>query len=177
MGPSPAERAQQKEWQAFADANRWKFDAARMKLEGERAGTAMEVALETDGQEIHTAVTARFPGEVHVAFTARPTRTPGFLQGIFGQDIKVGDPEFDLLYNVTGVPADAVRAALARPRLLAVLKELGNRTMDVQLNHRQLFFRHPGPCSLAAEIEWLVHMSCTASHELFAEVRGIRPFS
>jgi hypothetical protein len=136
----------------------------------------MEVALETEGQAVCTVVTADFPSKIAVAFTARPTRQPGFLQGLFDQDISVGDPAFDKLYIVTGTPVDAVREALSRKGLLDVLKELGARTMDVQLNRRQLYFRLPGASRRADEIEWLVEMGCKASRELFGEVGGLGPY-
>jgi hypothetical protein len=176
MGASPAEVAQQAEWKRFAETSGFAFDPARMKLVGNRAGTAIDIALETEGQRICTAVTARFPAAVPVSFTVLPSALPKFLQGVFGQDIRVGDPEFDDRYRVTGQPEQAVRQALARPGLLAALKHLGARTAEVQLNPWQLFFRLPGPSPRASELEWLVELGLAVSRELFGELKGMGPY-
>jgi hypothetical protein len=176
LSPSPGELAQRAEWQRFAEVNRFAFDPLRMKLEGERGGSRMEVALETEGQHVRTAVTVRFPRPVGVAFTVRRTNTPSFLQGLFSQDIRVGEERFDELYKVTGYPEPAVRAALARPNLLALLVGIGQATPEVQLNHAELFFRFIGASPRAVDLEPLVELGHTTTRELFGEVRGIDPY-
>jgi hypothetical protein len=176
LEPTPGEAAQRAAWQRFADAARFTFDPARMKLAGDRRGTSVEIALETEGREIKTAVTARFPRSVDVGFTALRTNAPAFLQGLFSQDIIVGDPMFDAQYKVTGHPEHAVRAVLARPNVLMVMKQLAMVTSEIQLNHRELFFRLRGGSSGEAELAQLADMGARVTADLFAEVGSVGPY-
>ena len=171
---TPRERAQEDEWQRFANANGFRFEAARMRLSA--PSTQLEIALETEGDSFRTAVTIGFPRPIDVGFTARSTQLPSFLQGLFSQDIRVGDPEFDDLFCVTGYPEPYVRALLARPRLLAALKYVGARTTEVQMNHLQLFFRVPGPSPTAPHLAELAELARSAAGDLFREVAAIGPF-
>ena len=173
---SQGELAQQEAWSQFAQRSRLAFDPPRMTISGELAGTSLDIALETDGQRTRTVVTARFPHQVHVAFTVLRTAVPGFLQGIFSQDIKVGDEAFDSMFKVTGYPEEAVRVALARPTLLQILKHLGTHAHDLQLNHQELFFRVEGATPRHADIEGLVSLACTTSGELYTAIRDLGPY-
>ena len=121
-----------------------------------------------EGDSFRTAVTMGFPRPIDVGFTVRRTQLPSFLQGLFMQDIRVGDPEFDDLYCVTGHPEPYVRALLARPRLLEALKYIGARTTDVQMNHLQFFFRVPGPSPTAHHLVELAELARRRLHEVHA---------
>jgi hypothetical protein len=173
---TPQEIAQQAEWQRFADSSGFKFDPARMTMFGKHQGTDIKIALETAGQEIRTSVNVRFPRAVHVAFTARRTQMPAFLQGLFGQDIKVGDPVFDDLFQVTGHPEHVIREALSRPALIQVLKYLGALTTEVQLNHEQLFFRVVGPTSSGDLLASICETGRITSAAFFGEVEALGPY-
>ncbi len=115
-----------------------------MKLDGVSSGTRIEIAIETAGKAVHTAVTAHFPQSVDVGFTALRTSLPGFLQGLFGQDIRIGHRVFDDLFKVSGYPETSVRELLQRPGLADTLANIALRTDDVQMNHALLYFRLPG---------------------------------
>jgi len=141
LTPTPAELALFADWQSFADSVGFAFDQERVTAFGRHHGGHLKIALETEGQQVRTAVNVRFPHPVHVAFSARRTRLPGFLQGLFGQDIKVGAPLFDDLFLITGHPENVVRQMLAQPDLVYALQNLGLSTTEVQLNQDQLFFR------------------------------------
>ncbi len=173
---SRGQLAQQAEWQRFADGARFELRPAHMMLRGERAGAAIEIALETELQQVRTAITVRFPHEVGVAFTAIRTRTPAFLQGIFSQDIKIGDPDFDALYLVTGHPEAAVRDALGRPALVALLTHLGQCSTEVIINPLQLFVRLDGAAADARELERYVEMGRTATETFFGQVKDLGPY-
>jgi len=171
-----SETAQHQRWGQFATARRFTFDPSRMKLVGECAGSLVEIALETDLQRVRTAVTVRFPREVHVGFCVTRSGWPGFLQGLFSQDIKVGDRAFDEAYKVTGHPEQAVRQVLARPALLKALVLLGQNACDIELNHREMFFRVEGASESVEQLDSLASLAATTSQQLFENVRDLGPF-
>jgi hypothetical protein len=154
LPPTQAEIAQRANWAGFAKEVGFQFDPLRMTTFGQTTrssgpgvnGAPIKIALETDGQRLCTSVNVRFPREVHVAFTARRSTSPmrSYLAGVFGQDIKIGNPLFDDLYDVSGQPQHLVREVLSHPDLISVMNLLAGSTSEVQLNHRQLIFRVPG---------------------------------
>ena len=170
----PAEMAQQAEWQRFADAAGFDFDANRMKLTGKQR--PLEIALEHDGGQLKTAVTLAFPRAIDVGFSVRRTATLSFLQGLFSQDIQVGTPAFDDQYVVTGFPEPRIRELLRRPKVLATLIYLAGRTMEVQMNHGQLFFRLAGASPTAAHLGHLTELATSVTADLFGEVAAAHPF-
>lgn len=182
LAPTPHEIAHRREWQRFAESftpsgsSPFSFDPERMTLSGVHAGAIMKIALETERQEIRTSVTVRFPREVHVAFTVRRTAWPGFLQGIFGQDIKCGDRAFDEMFVVTGCPEPLVRQALGRPELLRTMVLLGGLTTEVQLNHQRLFFRVASPTASADVLASICETGRITCAALFGEVSTIGPY-
>ncbi len=176
LAATPQELAMHGEWQRFAGAHDFRFDAARMKLEGVVEGSAVEMAIETESRISRTTVTVRFPSSVDVAFTARRTEMPNFLQGLFGQDIKIGDPAFDEMFLVTGQPEEAVREVLGKPELLTMLKEIGVRTTEVQLNHAQLHFSLKSIITAGPQLLWLAHAAQTATTALFARAKTLAPY-
>lgn len=172
--PSTASEIElQTTWRRFADEAGLGFDAERMTVAGKQAdGAWIEIALETEMQEIRTSVSVRFPHPVQIAFTVRRTKAPSFLQGLFGQDIHVGDPVFDDLYLVTGHPEEAVRSLLQRPELLRAMKYVGAVTSEVQLNHLQLFFRFQGA---ASSVDILRSITETARITCASFFKGVDP--
>lgn len=164
------------EWQPYAASAGLTFDPERLTLAGERAGAAVEVALETDGQKVHTAVSVRFPSSLGLGITARRTGLPSFLQGLFGQDIKVGDGDFDDMFLVTGYPEASVRALLARPNVVGVLKAVGARTSEVQLSHAGMSFRLEGAYARASEVGALVEWAELATRDLFGAAEALGPY-
>ena len=173
---SPAEEAQRAEWQRFATEVGMRFDPARMTLFGQVDGAHIKIALETTSDEVRTSVNVRFPRPVHVAFSVLRTDTPGLVQGLFGQDIKVGDSVFDEQYVITGHPEPLVREAIAKPALIDALKRLGAVTNEVHLNHGQLFFRVRDPLSTSAALRSVCETGRVACNALFAQVQGIGPY-
>jgi hypothetical protein len=171
-----AEVAQQATWRRFADERGLTMDPARMTIFGQHEGAHLKIALESESQEIHTSVNVRFPHSVHVAFLVKRTGLPGLFQGLFGQDIKIGDDIFDEQYLVTGQPEPLVRQALAKPELLHALKSLGAVTDEVQLNHAQLFFRVKGACSSPNELASICETGRIAMNAFFAQVQNIGPY-
>ncbi len=171
-----AEVALHNEWATFADAHRFQFDPQRMKLDGNIGGSSVEMAIETEGQVARTTVTVRFPTPLSVAFTARRTSLPGFLQGLFHQDIKIGHPQFDEMFAITGYPEAHVRALLAKPEFCAMLTHVGARTTEVQLNHTQLHFSLPGACGSSAQLFEFATMAQTATTSFFGTVDAMRPY-
>ncbi len=172
---TPQEAAVIAEWERFADANGFQLDVPRMKLAGAVGGARVEVALETQGTVLSTIVAVRFPREVRLAFAAYRTDTPSIFQGLFSQDIKIGDRAFDDAFVVTGQPEQAIRELLSRPKLLEVLKEIGSHTSELQMNHRGLYARL-GPLGSEPQLRHLVDRVRTASDALFDEAVRIGPY-
>jgi hypothetical protein len=174
--PSTAqEEARRLEWRRFADQAELAFDPERMKMQGGVAGSSIEMALETDGQQICTAVSVRFPQPIAASLTVRQTQMPSFLQRLLTQDIRIGDAELDDAFLITGHPVEAVRAALARPGVLAALKLLATRS-EVQMNHGELYFRVAGDSASGGRLTALLDIGRTTSLALFGPLRGSTPY-
>lgn len=170
------ERALHRDWRAFAERERFQFDAPRMKLEGSIAGSAMEIGLETEGEVVRTSVSVRFPRAVDVVFAVLRSKLPGFLQGIFSQDIKVGDPSFDDMFSVTGYPEAAIREVLGKPELTALLVHLGHTSQEILLNEHQLYFSRPNAVVTGDELYALAEAGRTATEALFGGVKNLGPY-
>jgi len=164
--PSPAEQAQQREWQRFADASGLRFDPHRMTLWGARDGTELQVALEIERQAPFTSLGARFPSPAPTAFRITRTATPNFLQGIFGQDIQVGDRAFDSAFNVVGQDDERIRRLLSKPALLQAMTLAASLTREVQVGDQGLFMRVGGSSPRGENLDTLVSLACTVSREL-----------
>lgn len=173
---STTEHTQRREWQRFADANGFQLDAARMTVRGTRDGTLLEIAQEIEGQEVFTAVSARFPSAAPVPFLVSRTSTPNFLQGVFSQDIEVGDPVFDAAFKVVGGPDDAVRQLLRRPGLLRALSYGASLTSDLHVGQQSLFARIGGASWQAANLEMLAAWTCAVSSELVGAAIAPGPY-
>jgi hypothetical protein len=176
LPPTPAEQALRGSWQRFADDSGLAFDPPRMKLDGTLGGARTEIALETAGTSSFTAVTAHFPRALDVAFAALRTSTPGFLQGLFSQDIRIGHAVFDDAYRVSGYPEDAVRAILRRPGVADVLAAIAQRTGEAQMNHASLYFRLPGAVAHAESLAAIAATVRGLSETLFGAATGAGPY-
>lgn len=170
------EELQLAEWQRFADTSGFKLDARRMKLTGVTAGSNIELALETEGKNVYTAVSVRFPMPIPFGFTLRRTNAPSFLQGVFSQDIEIGHPAFDDLFIVSGNPPGHVRHLLTRNPVPDLLVALGRRSTEVQMHHEGLFFRLAGASTSAQEVAGLVEYGRLTSATLFGEVSAAGPY-
>lgn len=176
MPRGPAERAHQAEWAEFARSRSLAFDVERMQITGRVADCAMEIALETEGQEVRTSITARFPSTVPVAFTVQRTDTAGFLQGLFSQDIQIGHGEVDQHYQIWGHPEAHVRALLRKPELLDLLVRLGRITREIQLHQGGLFYRVPGSSPSTDHLGYHVDALRAASEAFFGAAKQLGPY-
>jgi len=174
--PTRPELAQQGEWLRFADAAGFAFSPERMKLTGTAAGSAIEVALESEPARVCTSVSVRFPTPVGFGFAVRRTNLPSFLQGIFSQDIRVGHARFDDLYVVTGNPEHRVRELLGRAPVPHILAELGEVSREVQMHHEGLFFRLEGAFPTGDAVGALIERGRLATTALFGEVSALGPY-
>ncbi len=169
---TPVEVAIQNEWTRFADGERFSFDAARMKIRGSAAGSMMEVGLETDGRLLRTSVSFHFPRNVGVAFSLARANASEFLPGRFDRDIRIGDARF----LVSGRPEAIVNELLARPAIVLLLRELGDKCKTVRMNHAQLSFRVEGAVTSAAQLFSLAQVGKLATESLFREAEAIGPY-
>lgn len=176
MPRSPAERAQQAEWAEFARSRNLAFDPERMQITGRVADCAMEIALETEGQQVRTSITARFPSLVPVAFTVHRMDSTGFLLRLFSQDIQVGHAEVDQNYLIHGHPEPYVRDLLRKPELLDLLVRLGRITRELQLNQGGLFYRVSGSSPRVDQLGYHVDALRVASEAFFGAARQLGPY-
>lgn len=163
---SPAEQSQVREWQRFANVSGFQADLARVTAHGSRDGVLVELGQEFEGQSIYTALSARFPGAAPAKLYLERTLAPGFIQGIFSQDIKVGDPAFDAAYKVQGEPEDVVRRLLSRPAVLQALNDAARRTREVRVGQHGLFLRVEAQTMQASQLDSLVQWACTVAREV-----------
>jgi hypothetical protein len=175
IGATAGELAQQSVWRGVAEGSHLRFDAERMRIEGELAGAGVEIALETDGG-LFTAVTCRFPRSIGVNVRLRRAGALHFLQGLFGGDIQVGDPAFDNLYAVQGYPEPAVRHLLSHAPLRVALSNLAARTDDVTMNDMGLFFRMRGVHATEPELAGLLAFVRHVVAAIFGEVQALGPY-
>jgi hypothetical protein len=176
LPPAPYEQVWHAEWQRFADAGGFRFHPGHMVVAGERQGTLVEIGLEVEEQTLQTAVNVRFPRPLPYPIFVGRTTTPWFLQGIFSQDIKVGDRAFDDAFLVQGEPESAIRQLLSRPALLQALNYAASCTRDLRVGADRLFLRFDRPTVDAAGLESLVAWACTVSRELVGSAPTAGPF-
>lgn len=176
MQPTPAERAVQGEWRAFADSANLAFDPLRMKITGELRGARVEVALETNGGRVQTAVTVRWPRSLGVALRVRKAHGLAFLSELFGGDIKTGDALFDDMFHVQGHPELWVRQALASAGLRNTLRSVAAHASEVTMDHEGAFWLWPAPAVRAADLEAHVSTAQRATEAIFGAIQGQGPY-
>ena len=176
LSPTRSEDAFRAVWQRFGEARHLAFDAARVKLDGNLGGARTEIALETAGQYAYTTVTAHFPRALDVAFSALRTNVPGFLQGIFGQDVRIGHAAFDDAYRVSGYPEAAVAAVLQAPGVADALAAIASRTGEAMMNHQALYFRLPGALDTPEALGAVADTVRSVSETFFGAARDLGPY-
>jgi hypothetical protein len=139
IGPTPRERGQAAEWQAFATAHDLTFDAVRMDLNGALGGARVRVCLDSDRGEIDTLVSVGFDVSLGVA-------------------LRVGHQKIGPRLVASGQPEEAVQQILSRAS--PALVELAKRARELELTERELFVRIPGSTPTAADLGRLVTDAC-----------------
>lgn len=163
-------------WERFAAANGFQLDPWRMVARGVLSGTTIELGLEVEVERAFLSLIVRFPRLVPVPFQLQRTTLPSFLQGIFSQDIVVGERAFDDAYKVTGADPASVRALLGRPALLAALTRAASLSNDVSVGQLGLDMRIPGSMPSESNLEELTALASTISGELTGKQPGPAPY-
>ena len=176
MPITPSEIAHRTEWQAYATRMGLDFDAPQMKLSGDIGGTRIEVALETNGARVQTAVTVRWPRELGVNVRLRKASGFSFLASLFGQDIATGDPAFDSMFQIQGYPEPWVRQCFAHPDLRATLQSVAAGANELTMNGTGVFWLWPGPALSRTDLDAHVQMAMRASGDLFGTVQTMGPY-
>ena len=176
MPPPLALQAQRDAWWQFAENGRFTFDAPRMVVRGTRDGVTFEIAQEIEERRISTSVDARFPWPAQLPFSAQRTATPSFLQGVFSQDIRVGDSAFDAAFKVQGSPEAEIQQLLRRPRLLQAMLHGASLSTDLEVASEGLSARMVGPVLHAAHLEMLLSWACTVSEEIVGRTAPTAPY-
>ena len=176
MGTSPEEWAVHAEWKRFADARQFRFDSARMSATGAIAGAQIEIALETSGGKIGTAIVVRWPRSLGVGLHLRKQGVMAFLTNLFEQDIITGDRAFDDAFTVQGHPEAWVRHALASPHVRDALRIAAHAATEITMNDHALSWTIARPSTTAAELEAHVAMATRASTALFGRIEELGPY-
>ncbi len=176
MPVTPSEIAHRTEWQAYADRMRLKFEPLEMKIQGEINGTRIEVALETNGARVQTAVTVRWPRELGVNVRLRKASGFSFLGSLFSQDIATGDPAFDGMFQIQGYPEPWVRQVFAHPDLRATLRNVAAGASELTMNNTGVFWLWPGPALSRTDLDAHVSMAIRASNDLFGTAQSLGPY-
>lgn len=163
-------------WERFAASQGFQFDPWRIVARGSGATAGIEIALETEGQRAFVALIVRYPRPAPVAFQAVRTSAPPFLQGLFSQDIQVGNHAFDDVYKVTGADPASVRALLGRPALLSALTDAAWLSKDVQVGQLGMDMRVERGMPSREDLDRLVSMATIVTSELSAGVPTQGPY-
>jgi hypothetical protein len=176
MPITPNETALRTEWQSYATTMQMDFDAPHMRMRGERNGTRVEVALETNGGRIQTAVTVKWPQALSVNVRLRKSGALAFLSKLFSQDIDTGDRVFDDMFLIQGYPEPWVRMVFAHPDLRATLCSIAAGANELTFNHEGCFWLWPAPTYARRDLDGHVSAALRASAALFGTVQSMGPF-
>lgn len=168
LPPDPMHAALEGLLRTFGDTERFTFDPARLRLEGEVAGARVRIALESEPSAIFTAVTVDLPKSLGLGLRMKPQSSMQFLATLFGsQDIEVGDPIFDDRFVIQGTIPAYVQAAFANPTLRRVIWELAHGAQDVRIDDARLFFRYPIAPTQETQLRGIVEHIRTAMAAFF----------
>lgn len=176
LAPSPGEAAIQGEWRAFADSMNLSFDPAHMRIEGEVRGTHVQVALETNGGRVQTAVAVRWPRALEGTVRVRKAGALAFLTELFGGDIKTGDRAFDDAFAVQGHPEPWVRHVFASQVLRDTLRGVAAFADEVTFDQEGAFWLWPVPAVRASDLDGHVTTALRASEAIFGAIEGVGPY-
>lgn len=123
LGPSFVERVLTEAWRPVAEARGFMLDTGGRAMMGRAEGVHVAVHATQQGDACTTSFIVRFDRPLGVGLSLE--RQQGFsrVAAFFGQDILVGDPDFDARFIVKGSPTETVRAVLTpevRARLVAL---------------------------------------------------------
>lgn len=164
--PTQGELVDLRAWERFAASHGWQLDPWRMVARGQGGGARIEIALEIEGQKGFISFLVRFEQPAPVAFHLARTTAPPFLQGIFGHDIRVGEPAFDDVYKVTGPDPGTVRAFLRRPALLSALVQAARLSTDLAVDQTGLGMRVSRGMPNEQDLAMLASIAATVTAEL-----------
>lgn len=174
--PTQGELVDLRAWERFAASQGFQLDPWRLSARGAGGGASIEIALEIEGQKGFIALLVRFGQPAPVPFQLARTTAPAFLQGIFSQDIRVGEPAFDDAYKVTGPDPASVRALLRRPALLSALVHAARLSTDLTVGQNGLEMRINRGMPSEQDLAMLASIATTASLELTSSAASQGPY-
>src|SRR5262249_30286662 len=148
----------------------------RMKIEGTIDTTNIDVALETNGARMQTAVTIRWPSSLGGNVRLRKSSGFSFLRQLFSQNIATGDPEFDSLFELQGFPEPWVREVFASADLRTALSSVGAEANELTFSDSGAFWLWPSAAVGGDELEAHVSTAIRASQALFGVAKSLGPY-
>lgn len=145
LGPSFVERVLTEAWRPVAEARGFMLDTGRRAIMGRAEGVHVAVHATQQGDACTTSFIVHFDRPLGLGLSLE--RQQGFSRVVafFGQDILVGDPDFDARFIVKGGPSEAVRRVLT--------PEVRARLIALQEQATSLLVRDD---ALRADVGWLV---------------------
>jgi hypothetical protein len=176
LPPLPAEEQVRSRWRAFADDKRLTFDAARMHMHGTVEDAEVEMALETNGGLIKTAIGVRFPQQLAVALHAERAGVLPFLRRLFTSCITTGDERFDDTFIIRGTPPAHVEYIFANPAVRGALMGIATVTHEFTMTESQVFWLYPAVTLDTATLERHLGAALGATQALFGVARSTGPY-
>lgn len=183
----PEEQARIADWAAFAASRGLDFDAPRAVMSGVIDGIPVDVSLDPGGFT-DTIVVARWPRQLTLqlrvtklgatmgrTFEGTDLATKQAHLFLLGQDIKIGDPKFDVPFQVEGFPEPEVKRVLASEDLRARLVAIGSRASEVNVTERGLswtVFGQPTRDDIAGHLQ----MAVDTAHSMFGRPAVPAPY-
>jgi len=162
--PPEWERAIASAWPELAQAWKFRLDARRGIMEGSVGGRETTVSVMVDGEVMtYVHVAAPFPPGCTLSLTHQKN---GFWAKLFrGQDIIVGDPEFDAAFVVKGEPKEFVLATLT-PSARQEIMQLTHAGASFTLEHGKLAAWTNQLLTNREQLDALMKTSCLAAEAL-----------
>lgn len=146
-------------WAAFADAERMRFDRARMQIAGDFRGVAGEVRLCTGAGAAYTTARAILPVRLGIGLrlTAH-TSNDGVTTCVEDDenDIELGDPVFDETFCVEASDEARARGILADPALRAIALEVMQHSGELVVTDTTVSCTVRHPLRDAGHLEWVL---------------------
>lgn len=153
--PELADELPYGEWGAFAAARDFVFDPARMKIEGEQNGVAVEVRFCTANGKAYAAARARIPRSLGLGLRIGAQTADDGAIVFFDDDtidIQIGDPTFDETFVIEASDERRARALLAAPAIRHAALDVVRAGGDIVITDTSVAISLRDP----SRVDWLL---------------------
>jgi hypothetical protein len=154
-----------RDWAAFAGARELAFDPARMKIEGEQNGIAVELRFCTANGAAYVAARARIPRSLGLGLRIGAQTADDGAVVFFDDDsidIEIGDPIFDETFVVEASDENRARALLAAPAIRHTALDIVRAGGDIVITDTSVAISLRDP----RRLDWLLEHVTTLAGSL-----------